>query len=162
MTGFVRTMPRAGMGSPPLPSGDPASNMACFLDPTCRAEMNAWCYPLGGGVTSACDSWMQFNPTPAQIAANNTNAGPALTPANQALATQMAETAVAADIAKNPQNYDALCGTGLVPSPVDGSCVACPFYQTPSNGVCVFSWIFGVLVVGGLIGAGLLISAVKR
>jgi hypothetical protein len=141
--------------------GDPTSNMACYLDPTCRSSVNVWCYtsPLADAAT--CSSWLQFNPTPAQIAANNTNAGPALTPANQALATQMAQSTVAADIAKNPQNYDALCGDQLVPSPIDGSCVPCAFYQTPSNGVCVFSWTLPTVLVAGLLGLGLLAMAVR-
>lgn len=142
-----------------LPSGDPTSNMACYLDPTCRSEMNLWCGVAGG--TDDCASWMQFNPTPAQIAANNTNAGPALTPANQALATQQAQAAVASDIAANPQNYSALCGSGLVPSPVDGSCVPCAFYQTPSNGVCVFSWTLPAILAAGLLGLGILAIAIK-
>ena len=141
--------------------GDPTSNMACYLDPACRAAVNAWCFTSPLADAGTCASWLQFNPTPAQIAANNTNAGPALTPANQALATQMAQAAVASDIAANPQNYAALCGTGLVPSPVDGSCVACPFYQTPSNGVCVFSWTLPTILGAALLGLGLLAMAVR-
>jgi hypothetical protein len=140
--------------------GDPSTNMACYLDPDCRSWANGWCGAIGNVLgTSACVSWAGFNPTPAQIAANNTNAGPALTPDNQALATQMAQAAVRSDIAANPQNYGELCGTGLVPSPIDGACVACPFYQTPSSGVCVFNLTgFALLAVA----VGLLFMAVKR
>jgi hypothetical protein len=159
----MRTLMTRDSGMGVYDFGTPDTNMACLLDPACHDYANAWCAAAGNLIgTAACSSWSNFHPTPAQIAANNTNAGPALTPESQIAATAAAQAAVAADIAANPQAYSELCGTGLVPSPVDGSCIPCAFYQTPSNGVCIFSWIFGALVVGGLIGAGLLISAVKR
>ena len=148
-----------GMGA--FEFGDPTSNMACYLDPTCRTEANVWCYTSPFADPAKCASWNSFMPTPAQIVANNTNAGPALTPANQALATQMAQAALKADIAANPQNYGALCGDQLVPSPVDGSCVPCAFYQTPSNGVCVFSWTLPTILGAALLGLGLLAMAVR-
>jgi hypothetical protein len=140
--------------------GDPTSNMACYLDPTCRSAINVWCYTSPLADVASCASWNSFQPTPAQIAANATNAGPGLTVESQQVATQMAQAAVAADIAKNPQLYGDLCGSGLVPS-ADGSCVACPFYQTPSNGVCVFSWTLPTVIVAGLLGLGLLAMAVR-
>ena len=156
-----------GLGSPAgsWAYGDPASNMACYLDPNCHDYANLACYgPLFFG--TGCASWRGFAPTPADIAANNTNAGPALTQASKDAATQEAQAVIAADIAAHPENYGALCPSGSIPSPVDGSCTPCPAGQTSSNGVCVTatdwgSLATGLLIVGLLIGAGMLLKAIK-
>lgn len=159
---------RRGMGiaTPEgLLSGDLDSMMHCYLDSNCRDFANLACYTFdyfGDG----CSAWRAFNPTPAQIVANNTNAGPALTQASRDEATAQAQAAVAADIAAHPENYGELCTAGQIPM-ADGTCAPCPSGQTPSNGVCVaaFDWAllgYGLLAVGGLIGVAYLINTVKR
>jgi len=142
--------------------GDPASNMACYLDPDCHDYANLVCYgPLYFG--AGCDSWRAFAPTPAQIGANDTNAGAALTQASKDEATRQAQAAIAADIANHPELYGALCPSGSVPSPIDGSCGPCPEGMSPSNGVCVKNFDWSMVAMGvALVGIALLVMAVKR
>jgi hypothetical protein len=141
--------------------GDANSNMACYLDPDCHDYANVVCYgPLF--FARGCASWRAFAPTPGQIVANDTNAGPALTQANKDLATQEAQGVIAADIAAHPENYGALCPSGTIPQ-TDGSCVPCPTGQSPSNGVCVASFDWSSLATGVLLlGLGFLIFMVKK
>lgn len=101
-------------------------------------------------------------PTPAEIAADPSNAGGHLSAEAQAQAEELARQAIAADIAAHPENAGELCPPGWAPDPASNSlCSPCPQGTTPSNGVCVTTPPSTTLMF--LIAAGLIVfSLVKK